>query len=62
MFQFTMLLYSIIGTSLAGTFMIGALVSGNDTLKPILIALVLGALLAIPVSYLIAKAIMTNKK
>ncbi len=62
MFQFTMMLYSIIGTSVAGIFIIAALVSGNDTLQPILIAAGAGALLAIPMSYMIAKAIMANKK
>ena len=62
MFQFTMMLYSIIGTSVAGMFIVAALVSGNDTLMPILIAAVLGAVVALPASYLVARAIMANKK
>lgn len=62
MFQFTMMLYSIIGTSVAGAFIIAALVTGNDTLQPILIAAGAGAVLGFPVSYFIAKAIMTHKK
>lgn len=62
MFQFTMMLYSIIGTSVAGMFIVAALVSGNDTLMPILIAAGLGAVVALPASYLVARAIMANKK
>lgn len=61
MFQFTMMLYSIIGTSVAGIFMIAALASGNDTLQPILIAAGAGAVLGFPMSYFVAKAIMANK-
>lgn len=62
MFQFTMMLYSIIGTSVAGAFIVAALASGNDTLMPILIAAGLGAVVALPASYLVARAIMANKK
>ncbi|MCO4843568.1 MAG: CTP synthetase [Yoonia sp.] len=62
MFQFTMMLYSIIGTSVAGMFIVAALVSGNDTLIPILVAAGLGAVVALPASYLVARAIMANKK
>lgn len=62
MFQFTMMLYSIIGTSVAGMFIVAALVSGHDTLIPILVAAGLGAVVALPASYLVARAIMANKK
>ena len=62
MFQFTMMLYSIIGTSVAGMFIVAALVSGNDTLILILVAAGLGAVVALPASYLVARAIMANKK
>ena len=61
MFQFTAMLYAIIGTSVAGVFIIAALVTGNDTLQPILIATIAGAVVALPVSYLIAKAILSNR-
>lgn len=61
MFRLASMLYSIIGTSIAGIFVIAALASGNDTLQPILIAVAAGALVAIPASYLIAKAILSNR-
>lgn len=57
MFRLASLLYSIISTSLAGTFIIAALVSGYDTLTPILVAAVAGFVLAIPVAYGIAKTL-----
>ncbi len=62
MFQLSAMLYSIIGTSVAGIFMIVALVSGNDTTRPIVIAIVAGAIVAMPISYFIAKAITSNRK
>lgn len=50
-----MILYSMIGTTLAGSFMVAALASGMDTLKPIVLAAGLGALLAVPVAWLVAR-------
>ena len=38
MFRLAAMLYSIIGTSFAGSFVIAALSSGYDTLGPIIIA------------------------
>ncbi len=60
MFRLASILYSIVGTSLAGTFIIACLVLGYDTMIPILIAAVAGTVLAIPVTYFIARAILTN--
>jgi hypothetical protein len=54
------MLYSIVGTSMAGAFVIASLASGYDTLIPILIAAAVGAVLAVPVTYFIARAILTN--
>lgn len=55
MLRLASLLYSIIGASLAGTFMVIALVAGLTTAKPIIISAVLGFVLAIPVAILVAK-------
>lgn len=60
MLRLTSILYAIVGTSLAGAFMIAALVSGYDTAKYILIAVSVGAVTAVPVSYYIARAIRAN--
>ncbi|PVA06685.1 CTP synthetase [Thalassorhabdomicrobium marinisediminis] len=52
------ILFSIIGTSTAGTFMIAALVMGYDTARPIIIAVSLGVLVAVPITWLVSKAII----
>lgn len=55
MLPLTLLLHIFIGSTLAGSAVIAALVMGYGTLIPILVAAVLGFVLAFPVSYLIAK-------
>ncbi|MEW7007558.1 MULTISPECIES: CTP synthetase [unclassified Lentilitoribacter] len=62
MFRLATILYAIIATTLAGTFIIAALTTGYDTVMPILAAAGLGALVAIPVSFLVARSIMLNKR
>lgn len=57
MTRLTMLLFSIVSTTLMGVLIVAALVSGLDTLRPILIAAAVGFVVAIPVSWQIAKAI-----
>lgn len=57
MTRLTMLLFSIVSTTLMGVMVVIALVSGHDTLQPILIAAAIGFVLAIPVSWQVAKAI-----
>ncbi len=52
------ILYSIIGTTMGGSLMVVALVMGYDTLVPILISVGAGFVLAVPVSYYVAKAMM----
>ena len=54
------ILYSMIGTTLAGSFMVAALVMGYDTLYPLLVAVAFGAIVAIPATYLISNAIVNN--
>jgi len=61
MFRLASMLYSIIGTTFSGSFIIGALVTGHDTLNPILLAAAVGAVVALPVSWLVARAILNNK-
>ncbi|MEL6508635.1 MAG: hypothetical protein AAFQ47_07555 [Pseudomonadota bacterium] len=57
MFRLAMTLYSIVAPSLAGVGVIIVLVAGYGTLMPILVSAAIGALLGIPVAYLVAKAI-----
>jgi hypothetical protein len=52
-----MILYSLIGTTLAGSGVVVALVAGYDTLPGILWAAALGAVLAVPVSLEVARRI-----
>lgn len=60
MFRLASMLYSIIGTSFAGSFVIVALSSGYDTSGPIIIAAVAGAVLGILASWYVASAITQN--
>lgn len=50
-----MILFSMVATTLMGVGVIIALTTGFVTLKPILLAAGLGFVLALPVSWLIAK-------
>lgn len=53
-----LILYSMIGTVLAGSAIVAALTMGLDTLRPILIAAAAGAAVAVPVSWLVARRII----
>jgi len=57
MTRLTLILFSMISTSLMGTALVIALTMGMDSLTPILIAAALGFVLAIPVSWLVARQI-----
>jgi len=57
MLRLASMLYSLIGTTLAGSAVVVALVIGQDTLQPIVTAAVLGFILALPVTYVVAKKI-----
>ncbi len=57
MFRLASMLYSIIATSLAGAGVITVLTMGYDSLTPILLAAGCGALLALPVAFLVARAL-----
>lgn len=55
MFRLASLLYSLIGTTLAGSFIVVALVAGFDDLAGVVAAAALGGLAGLPVSYLVAR-------
>ena len=55
MARLTMLLYSVIGSALAGTGVIVVLTMGYGTLQPILMAAAAGAVFGLPVCGLVAK-------
>jgi predicted PurR-regulated permease PerM len=55
MTRLTALLFSIIAPSLMGVAVIVALTTGMDTLQPIVIAAAIGFVLAVPVSWLVAR-------
>ena len=57
MLRLASILYSLIGTTLAGTAMLAVLTAGYDTLVPIVAAAVAGAILALPVTYFVAREI-----
>lgn len=50
-----LLMYSLIGPSLAGVGIIAVLTARLDTLQPILIAAAAGAVLGLPVAWIIAR-------
>ncbi len=57
MTRLMMILFSMIATALAGSFVVAALTMGYVALQPILIAAGLGFVLALPVSWLVARQI-----
>lgn len=57
MLRLGLILFIFIGTALAGCAMIAALTIGQDTLQPLLIAAAIGAMLGIPVSWGVARAL-----
>ncbi|MFU8863806.1 MAG: CTP synthetase [Rhodobacterales bacterium] len=57
MLRLGFILHLFIGSTLAGIGVIAALVSGFDTLYPILITAALGFVLALPVTWLVARAL-----
>lgn len=57
MLRLASILYTLISTTLAGTGVIAVLVAGYDTLVPILIAAGVGAVVALPISWGVAKSL-----
>ncbi len=50
-----MLLFTIVSAVLMGSFMVAALVMGFDTAKPVIISVVLGFVVAMPISWILAQ-------
>ncbi|MCF6315312.1 MAG: CTP synthetase [Marinosulfonomonas sp.] len=59
MLRMTLLMYSIVSATLAGIAIIVVLVLGYDTLMPIIYAAAAGFSVAIPVSWILAKKLLT---
>ena len=55
--RLTLLMFTIIAPSMAGIGVIIALVTGNDTLNPILISAAIGFVAAFPVTYFVSEKI-----
>lgn len=51
------LLYPVIGTTLAGIAMVVALTTGMDTVKPIVVAAAIGALVGLPATWIVARKV-----
>ncbi|MGB0903171.1 CTP synthetase [Halocynthiibacter sp.] len=54
-------LYSIVGTSLAGACVVVVLTMGYGTMMPIIYAALAGAVVALPVTWLVTRAILELK-
>lgn len=59
MFRLASILFSMIATTCAGVGVIAALTMGYDTLNPILVAAAAGFILALPVTWIVARKIAT---
>jgi len=57
MLRLASLIYTVASATVMGVFIVIALASGYDTLEYVVIAAVVGAIVALPVSYFVAKAI-----
>lgn len=57
MSRLMMILFSMIATTLMGIGIVIALVSGHDTLQPIVVAAAIGFVLALPVAWYVARQI-----
>ncbi|HFC05618.1 MAG TPA: CTP synthetase [Rhizobiales bacterium] len=59
--KLALLIYVIVAPTLAGIAMVVVLVIGADTGNPVMLSVLVGALVAIPVSWLIAKKLSSVK-
>ncbi|RBI75680.1 CTP synthetase [Roseovarius sp. TE539] len=60
MLRLGFILHLFIGSTMAGSAVIAALVMGHDTLNPILVAAGLGFLAAFPVTYVVTRKLMSG--
>jgi len=56
------IIYGMAGPTLAGSAIVAALVMGKDTAMPIVAAAALGAVAALPISWLVAKRITESTR
>lgn len=61
MFNLASILFAFISATVVGIFFIAALVTGYDTLVPLLIAVAVGFVVALPITYFVTKAIMDEE-
>ena len=57
MLRLASMIYTIASATIMGIFIVAALTAGYDTLRYIVIAAAAGAIVALPVSYYVARAI-----
>ncbi len=57
----TLLIYLIAAPTLAGISLAAALAAGADTANPVMISVAIGALVAIPVAWLVARKLQSVK-
>ena len=62
MIRIMLVLFAMIATTLMGIGIVIALTAGLDTTRPILIASAAGFLLAIPVSWAVARQIVSRRE
>ncbi len=55
------LLFTIVSAVLMGSFIVAALVMGFDTAKPVIISAVLGFIVAIPISRILAQKLKQKR-
>jgi len=55
-----LLMYVVLGATLAGSFIVAALTMGLDTTQPILYAAIAGFIAGLPVAWVVAKKIKEN--
>lgn len=57
MLRLASVLYAVIGTSLAGMFVVAALVAGTNSAQTIIVAAALGFIAGLPAAWFVAKKI-----
>lgn len=60
MLRLGLILYLFIGTTMAGSAMIAALVAGYDTTVPVVISAAVGFIAAIPVAWAVARVLYSE--
>jgi hypothetical protein len=58
MIRLASILYPIVATTLSGIGVIAVLSVGLGTVQPIIVSALIGAVVALPISYLVARKIM----